>query len=644
MMKKILLFFVFFIFSNPLQSQTTFQKTYGTPNTDEFGHVVIATEDGGALLLNRVSNPNSASYDIQLLKIDENGEVLSQQIYETPDQEDELQMVTLSSGDYVIGTSVILRTGGNRFRLLRVDAVSHDIVWAENYAINGEELSSMTYGEDGSIVLLTNEESGEHLTAFDQMGNQTWEMALDFEGYFFTNIEATIDGGYALSGNRSNQEGQLLYKTDKRGNKEWEELSDNGFFDSDRNDAFIQTSNEGYLLVGTDFNDRTTRTILWNESDGNNTWLNIITENDFSNTNSWDIIETNTGMYVLASSSSNNGHIEAISKNGQPLWATSVDYGKTEAFHSVTQLSNGKLLVSGTSNSFNGTGEDILLVAFSLEGEELWHKTYGNEGDSDLEWAYSLTPSPNDEYLLFGSKEMVGATREFAWSLLNVNGSDGSLNWSKIYHSNGGGSYGYVIKPIETGGYALYGAYDYNDSEINSPSMALTKIGESGEIIWTQVYDSFFGFTTSAMETTSDGGFILSGRSKDDALLCIKTDASGNIEWEKVYEDSHHGYGLKELEEGGYLLFGEQFYEFDGSTGTGSVPFVAKKIDENGELIWSQSITDGLSIFFRCFNAVETQDGGYALVGYKYDFTNNLHKMYLLKLTNLCFGNFRKLK
>ena len=54
-MKKIVHFFIFLAFSLSLQSQTTFQKTYGTPSTDEIGYDIKTTADGGAMLLINVA-------------------------------------------------------------------------------------------------------------------------------------------------------------------------------------------------------------------------------------------------------------------------------------------------------------------------------------------------------------------------------------------------------------------------------------------------------------------------------------------------------------------------------------------------------------------------------------------------------------
>ena len=76
--------------------------------------------------------------------------------------------------------------------------------------------------------------------------------------------------------------------------------------------------------------------------------------------------------------------------------------------------------------------------------------------------------------------------------------------------------------------------------ETGKTDVFLSKIDEQGDLLWTQEYSlgTNFFFTeniVSSMILTTDGGFAIAGSTNGNVFL-MKTDASGQLEWQQVFE------------------------------------------------------------------------------------------------------------
>jgi hypothetical protein len=114
---------------------------------------------------------------------------------------------------------------------------------------------------------------------------------------------------------------------------------------------------------------------------------------------------------------------------------------------------------------------------------------------------------------------------------------------------------------------------------------------------------------------TSDGGFAVTGNTKsfgtgNTDFWLIKTDESGNMEWNKTYGgvDFDIPYGLIQTSDGGYALAGET-----KSFGIGVSDFWLVKTDAYGNMLWNK--TYGGAEGDHASSLIETSDGGFALAG-----------------------------
>ena len=120
---------------------------------------------------------------------------------------------------------------------------------------------------------------------------------------------------------------------------------------------------------------------------------------------------------------------------------------------------------------------------------------------------------------------------------------------------------------------------------------------------WEQTFGGGIGDCGYSVQQTTDGGYIITGRSFGTVLL--KTDENGEQEWSQNFDGTDTGHSVQQTTDGGYIIL--------MTTNTGFSCLL--KTDENGEEEWSQIFTSSLN-----FDSVQQMtDGGYVLYGFDYD-------------------------
>jgi len=168
------------------------------------------------------------------------------------------------------------------------------------------------------------------------------------------------------------------------------------------------------------------------------------------------------------------------------------------------------------------------------------------------------------------------------------------------------------------------GAYDY----------WIVKIDSGGNKQWDKRFGGNNYDWLFSVVQTSDGGYILGGRSNSDIsgdktqptwgswdYWVVKIDSLGNIQWDKRFGGTLDDwlYSLQQTTDGGYILGGWSDSEISGDKTQapwgvlGSFDFWIVKIDTLGNKQWDKRIggdgTDGLN------SISETTDGGFILGG-----------------------------
>ncbi len=165
----------------------------------------------------------------------------------------------------------------------------------------------------------------------------------------------------------------------------------------------------------------------------------------------------------------------------------------------------------------------------------------------------------------------------------------------------------------QDGGYALAGST--SSMGAGGIDAYLVKTNASGIMQWERTYGGTSSDEVFSVRQTEDGGFILAGgtSSKGAGLrdfYLIKTDINGIKVWEKTFGGSDFewfGYGIQ-TNDGGYIMVG-----YTESFGAGQQDFYVVKTTSSGSLQWFQ--TYGTDQGERAFSVVQSDDGGYAILG-----------------------------
>jgi len=159
----------------------------------------------------------------------------------------------------------------------------------------------------------------------------------------------------------------------------------------------------------------------------------------------------------------------------------------------------------------------------------------------------------------------------------------------------------------------------------------MTTNAQPPDTLWTSTLGTDDWDECESAQLTSDGGFILGGRTSvpflNQQLYAIKTDENGLFEWEQILGGNYldYCYSIIELSDGNYLAGGEE----NSSTG-GLFQIYLVKFNSAGVIIWEQSIgsPNGDDV---CESIVETSDGGYILGGWTSSYGAGAIDCYLVK-------------
>lgn len=205
----------------------------------------------------------------------------------------------------------------------------------------------------------------------------------------------------------------------------------------------------------------------------------------------------------------------------------------------------------------------------------------------------------------------------------------GPTDWTRVY----GGSQQDGIKSIlqtSEGDYILTGWSASGGAGVND--VLLVKIDTNGEVRWSQTYGGHDYDAAYSSLQLMDDSFILAGYTKSIGagktdFMLLKLDADYDAAWVKSYGGSDDDVCQKIIQtaDGGYILIGDT-----RSGGAGGQDALLVKTDEEGTLQWMQ--TYGGSEWEYVYSAIQTNDGGFAIVGSTYSYSSGARDAWLVKI------------
>jgi hypothetical protein len=263
-----------------------------------------------------------------------------------------------------------------------------------------------------------------------------------------------------------------------------------------------------------------------------------------------------------------------------------VEWTKTYEGQSLIVTSDGGFAVADSRSS------DFHLIKIDASGNLQWNKTYGGP---DTEHAYSVVETPDGGYALAGYIYSHGETR-FDWWLVKTDAA-GNMEWNRTF---AGPEFDAAHSVIVTsdGGLMVAGFRDYQSNYVHG-KFWLIKTDADGNMQWNKTYSYQIDEIAYCVIETTDGGFAVAGTTDfwtNQDIFVIKTDEYGNTEWNRTYGEGV-ARSIVELSDGGYVFVG----------GNRLI-----KTDAYGNTVWS-STYDAETIN----SVIQTSDGGYALAGTK---------------------------
>jgi len=264
---------------------------------------------------------------------------------------------------------------------------------------------------------------------------------------------------------------------------------------------------------------------------------------------------------------------------------------------SVQQTSDDGYILGGTIESLNPNGGRKYSDDAWLIKVDVNGNEQWNKTFRDL-YIRSVLHLHDDGYIFVGIKPT-----ERRPTVLVKTDVNGNQQWSKSFFDLGDAQ---SIQQTSDGGFILAGkSYGAKGTDAR-----LVKTDSNGSEQWSKTFGLDGVYTTSSVRETPDGGYILTGHiwwnenPRPREVWLLKADSNGTEQWNMTFGGAGQDfvYSVQNTLDGGYILAGR----------TGSDAWLLKT-DANGNEQWDK--TFGLDGFDRVYSVVQTSDGGYVLAG-----------------------------
>ncbi|RDC66445.1 T9SS type A sorting domain-containing protein [Adhaeribacter pallidiroseus] len=571
-------------------------KTFGGSNNDLL-QSVHQTSDGGYILGGfsnsslglDITQANNGGWDYWVVKLQANGTKTWDNTFGGSSQDILSSVQETSDGGYILGGYSDSNISGNKTEASK----GYSDYWMVSLTTDGTLTSDKTLGgsnfddlqflqptSDGNYIVgghsysgASGDKTGANQGESDywiikiQANNSpvasTWNMRYGGRGNEgFAVVIKTVDGGYLSGGNSpsgisgdktQSSQGKNDYwivKSDLLGNKLWDKRY--GGSGDDYLSTIIQTLDGGYLLGGSSLSG----------ADGDKS---------------------------QASRGDRDYWIVKIDAQGNQQWDKRYGGSGYDELKKIRQYANGNFILAGNSSSSAGGdksqgsrgGQDYWLVKINQTGTKIWDKRYGGSLEETLEGASLM----RDGSILLGGSSASGISGDKSeisqggmdyWLIrLDVNGNK---VWDKRFGGTGEDNLmGSGIAGTNTGNFFIAGhSTSGSNGDKSQPSQGgkdfwMLKINSNGVKLWDKRFGGSGNEGLRTIMITSDGGYLLGGRSESGIsgdktqdsrggsdYWMVKTSSTGVKQWDSRYG----GRGYEEIRtvlttsDGGYLLGG----------------------------------------------------------------------------------------
>ncbi len=341
----------------------------------------------------------------------------------------------------------------------------------------------------------------------------------------------------------------------------------------------------------------------------------------------WAVEQTSDLGYILAGqtysfgSGSTDVWILKLAASGSVEWQRAYGGAEDDVALSVHQTPDGGYIVAGYTGPV--TNYDMWVLKLDSNGNIVWEYAYGAANQEFAEW---VERTSDGGYILGGRTLSILASAPDFWALKLD--SNGAVLWDRTY-SLAQDRRIEAIHQTSDNGYILAGS----TSSGFGPSVAwVIKTDADGNIVWQRTYDPGFGADVEDIRVTSDGGYVLIAEASQTLggpqdFWVLKLQSDGAVEWERTYggTGSEDAQVIRQTSDGGYILGGAT-----SSFGAGGNDVWIVKLNQNGEIVWERTYggagdeeADGID---------QTADGGYVVAGQTTSFGAGGKDVWLLRI------------
>jgi hypothetical protein len=350
----------------------SWERVLGGDSAD-IGASVQQTSDGGFIVGGHTKSYGAGSYDIYVIKLDNQGNVLWEKAYGGDSTDFCLKVMQNPTGGYsAVGYTYHATSPDECFvYMIELDAQGDTVHTNRCYV--GWRPWDVAFLEDGSIVVVGVSSTGVASAKIGSDGSMLWSHSYYDASYnkWAGAIDGTHDGGFIIAGAIFPAEENIdiwLMKTDAHGDSIWAKWYRGSGIETCWN--VQQTSDDGYIIAGYRANavdgpydfyivktDGAGGT-LWTQTHGNS-------DDDCCQA----IIETSDGGYVAAgytfsASENNDCYLVKISHDGDIAWISEYGSSDDDAAFDAIECSDGGYVLVGVTASYSGltTDQDVYVV------------------------------------------------------------------------------------------------------------------------------------------------------------------------------------------------------------------------------------------------------------------------------------------
>ena len=303
-----------------------------------------------------------------------------------------------------------------------------------------------------------------------------------------------------------------------------------------------------------------------------------------------------------------------IDENGDMLWDKTFGGSQTDNGHGLLQTSDGGFIISAITESYGAGSYDAWVIKTDSSGNELWNKTYGGKYYDLAEKTIPLTPE--GDFLIVGNTLSFGTAGSLDGWLIKID-ANGNEKWNKTYGTKDF-EHLWEVRITSDGDYVMIGYVE--NSSTNRRDAWVVKTDADGNLQWEKKYGP--AYQGLSIHETADNGYILLAEVEDTVFggylnaWMVKIDKDGDEEWNKMFITPqgenrfavHHN--IQDIQGDGFVLTGVTNAELPVYS-VGDMWLT--KIDEHGNILWEKII--GGSSYDTTYTVGLTSDGGFISAG-----------------------------